>query len=84
MQVVPIKPTYVPGPQRPKLEFDGLLSNFAFKFNLRRYIEDCPETPDPAAFEKDGAGAVGEALDLDALGADLAAGAYSRPLFSST
>jgi len=22
-----------------KLQYDGLLSNFAFKFNLRRYIE---------------------------------------------
>jgi hypothetical protein len=28
-----------PGPQRLKLEFDGLLSNFAFRFNLRRYTK---------------------------------------------
>jgi hypothetical protein len=26
-----------PGTQRLKLEHDGLLSNFGFKFNLRRY-----------------------------------------------
>jgi hypothetical protein len=38
VQVEPIKPTLkAPGPQRLKLEFDGLLSNFAFKLNLRRY-----------------------------------------------
>jgi len=35
-----MKPTLkVPGTKRLKLEYDGLLSNFAFKFNLRRYSE---------------------------------------------
>jgi hypothetical protein len=29
-----------PGTERLKLEYGGPLSNFAFKFNLRRYIMD--------------------------------------------
>ena len=38
MQVDPIKPKLKPpGTKRLKLEYDGLLSNFGFKFNLRRY-----------------------------------------------
>jgi hypothetical protein len=40
VQVDPIKPTFkAPGTKRLKLEFDKLLLTFAFKFNLRRYIE---------------------------------------------
>ena len=38
MQVDPVKPTLkAPGPERLRLDFDRLLSNFAFGFNLRRY-----------------------------------------------
>ena len=38
MQADPIKPTLIPpGAKRLKLEYDGLLSNFGFKFSLRRY-----------------------------------------------
>ena len=38
MQVEPVKPTLKPpGSKRLKLEAEKLLSNFAFKFNLRRY-----------------------------------------------
>ena len=38
MQVDPIKPMLKPpGTKRLKLECDGLLSSFAFKFNLRCY-----------------------------------------------
>ena len=38
MQVDTIKPTLTaPGTKRLKLQYDSLLSNFAFKFNLRRY-----------------------------------------------
>ena len=38
MQVDPIKPTLkAPGTKRLKLKNDVPLSNFAFKFNLRRY-----------------------------------------------
>ena len=37
VQVDPIKPTLKPsGAKRLKLKYDGPLSNFAFKFNLRR------------------------------------------------
>jgi hypothetical protein len=39
MQVDPIKPTLkAPGTERLKLHYDELLSKFAFKFNMRRYI----------------------------------------------
>ena len=38
MQVDPIKPALkAPGTKRLKLQYDTPLSNFAFKFNLRRY-----------------------------------------------
>ena len=38
MQVDPIKPKFKPPETKPlKLTSDILLSNFAFKFNLRRY-----------------------------------------------
>jgi len=40
VQVAPIKPTLkAPGSKRLKLNFYGPLSNFAFKFNLRRYTK---------------------------------------------
>ena len=38
MQVEPIKPTLkAPVTKRLKLQYETLLSNVAFKFNLRRY-----------------------------------------------
>ena len=41
VQAEPIKPTLkAPGTERLKLKCDELLSNFTFKFNLRRYNED--------------------------------------------
>ena len=40
MQLDPIKPTLnAPGAKRLKLDYDEPLSNFAFKINLRRYIQ---------------------------------------------
>jgi len=40
VQVAPIKTTMkAPGTQRLKLKYDQPLSNFAFKFNLRRHDE---------------------------------------------
>ena len=40
MQVDPVKPTLkAPGTKRLKLKYDEPLSNFAFKFNVRRYAE---------------------------------------------
>ena len=40
MQVDPIKPKFKPpGSKRLKLKCDVLLSNFALKFNLRRYTK---------------------------------------------
>ena len=42
VQVDPITPTLkAPGTKRLKLKYHELLSNFAFKFNLRRYSEVC-------------------------------------------
>ena len=39
MQIDPVKPTLkAPGTKRLKLTREGLLSDFGFKFNLRRYI----------------------------------------------
>jgi len=38
VQVAPIKPTLnAPGTRRLKLKYDQVVSNFAFKFNLRPY-----------------------------------------------
>jgi len=40
VQVDPIKRNLKPpGTKRLKLEYDGLVSNFGFKFSLRRYTE---------------------------------------------
>jgi len=40
VQVDPIKPALkAPGIKRLKLKYDGPLSNFAFNFNLCRYIQ---------------------------------------------
>ena len=48
VQVNPIKPTLkVPGSERLKLNCDDLHSNFAFKFNLRRYTKRPPPLPPP-------------------------------------
>ena len=51
MQLDPIRPKLkAPGTKRLKLKSDELLSNFAFKFNLRRYTEvpvlPLPQQPD--------------------------------------
>ena len=41
MQVDSIKPTLTAhGTTRSKLKYDILLTNFGFKFNMRRYCED--------------------------------------------
>ena len=49
MQVDPIEPKVKPpGSERLKLKCDVLLSNAAFKFNLRRYSMDDPSHPPKA------------------------------------
>jgi hypothetical protein len=89
VQVDPIKHTLkAPGPQRLKLEYDGLLSNFAFKFNWRRYIKgELEGAPDltkeqvKSLFNK-----LTERANVKA-SFDFTlrpAGAYTRPLFSTT
>ena len=45
VQVDPFKPTLkAPVSKRLKLKYDILLSNFAFRFNLRRYSLICDST----------------------------------------
>jgi hypothetical protein len=70
VHVDPLKPKLrPPGTKSLKPEYDGLLSNFGFKFNLRRYI--------PAG--------LGRRQPLAVLsGPTFAAGAYTRSLQSST
>jgi len=70
MQVDPIKPTMkAPGDKRLKQKNKRQVSNFAFKFNLRRYT---------LAFS-----AAWHFKEIPA-GLGVAAGAYTRTLFSST
>jgi hypothetical protein len=50
VQVDPIKPTLKPpGTKRLKLTYDEPVSNFAFKFSLRRYNEAPEESAAAAA-----------------------------------
>jgi len=73
-QVDPIKPMLKPtGTKHLKLKRDELLSSFAFKFNLRRYIVEGKALND-AEMLCDAAAAAG---------IDREAGVYTRPLFSS-
>ena len=72
-----------------KLRCDELLSNFAFKFNLRRYMKACAGANVTVSglkvanrgwrWEPCAAGAP----EVDAL-RGFVAGAYTRPLFRST
>ena len=73
VQLDPIKPTLTaPKSKRLKLKHDELLSTYAFDFNLRRYTMAVPVVADVAEMFK--------AVD----GGAMAAGAYTRPLLSST
>jgi len=78
VQVAPIKPTLnAPGSRRLKLEFDELHSSFDTKINLGRYyVVAWPdqETRNLYPFP----------TDITPEENEVAAGAYTRPLFSST
>jgi hypothetical protein len=70
VQLDRIKPKLKPPEtQRLKLKYVKLLSDFAFKFNLRRYTKLPPYL---------------YVIFLTILLVDRAAGAYTRPLLSST
>jgi len=72
-----MKPTLkAPGSERLKLEHEKLHSNFAFNFNLRRYSED-----DALCGVKD---RIGKMLARGLHPDTPEAGAYTRPLISST
>ena len=72
--------------QRLKLLYDRPLSNFAFKFNLRRYImavdagEALSSLPDWLSLTVNGTAV---AMPYGAFDGDRLAGAYTRPLFGS-
>jgi hypothetical protein len=68
VQVDPIKPTFkAPGTKRLNLNYDKLLSSFAFKFNLRRTSLDSERSSLELAETR--------------IEAALTAGAYTSPLF---
>jgi hypothetical protein len=72
VQVGPIKPTFkAPGTKRLKLKYAVPLSNFAFKFNIRRYTKmSNPHYPPE--------------IQAETTLINFTAGAYTRPLLSST
>ena len=77
MQVDPIKPTLkAPGTKRLKLHYAKPLSNFAFKFNLRRYTVVAADYAFVIHTTNPSSGDQGELY--------AEAGAYTRPLFGST
>ena len=63
-----------PGTKRLKLEYDGLLSNFAFKFNLRRYTMAELRGRMEAA-ERDAADSGAQVMRVEGAAAAAAAGA---------
>jgi hypothetical protein len=66
-----------PGINLLTLEYDEVLSTFAFNFNLRRYMKAQVEAADEAK--------AGVQTQLSQATAEkLEAGAYTRPLLSST
>jgi len=72
VQVDPIKPTLkAPGTKRLKLKYDEPLSNFAFNFNLRHYYAVSGSIP-----------AIDKLAEIAK--PEFKAGAYTRPLSSST
>jgi len=81
VQFDPIIPTLkAPGTKRLKLKCDEPLSNFAFNINLRRCNKALASDETEMDVERAG---------IEALFAEMAvrrgeAGAYTRPLFSST
>jgi len=82
VQVDPIKPTLKPpGTKRLKQTHDEPLSSFAFKLNLRRYTVVME-----GAAEQLTADDIDNLLEVvsDAISLPPQAGAYTRPLFSST
>jgi len=86
VQVDPINPTLkAPVSKRLKVNFNIPLSSFAFKFNLRRYSTVVNQT---MFLKTNGTGAFGK-ITIVVLPPELdmalpSAGAYTRPLLSST
>jgi hypothetical protein len=86
VQVEPMKPVLTaPGSMLLNLRYVGLLSKYAFNFNLRRYSEGKGES---GVAERGGGGGAGEWLEVavdDVAALEMfAAGAYTHSLYSST
>ena len=82
VQIDPIKPTLkAPGTKRLKLNYDEPLSNFAFKFNLRRHNTAMQWSFETAAIFAHIDAFVQRCKDLVEV---CEAGAYTPPLFGST
>ena len=83
VQVDPIKPTLeAPETKRLKLKSDGPPSNFAFKFNLRRYTKEVfaeRRRRWETAMQRQSREPVSRGMATI-----LQAGAHTRPLFGST
>jgi hypothetical protein len=77
-----------PGTKRLKLEFVGLLSNFGFKFKLRRHTKGTRLAPLPGAENNNKPGVkLPSLVDVSGVQKELTileARAYTRSLFSST
>jgi hypothetical protein len=79
VQVDPMKPTLkAPVSMLLKLRYDGPVSSFAFKFNLRRHNSAWRK------YFKDNLEIRGDVLAVVAALEELAAWGYTRPLFGST
>ena len=74
--------------QRLKAKCDDVLSNVAFNLNLRRYITGNvvvqPHIEKYRSIKKTAGGKFANAVYSQPGGRELMAGAYTRPLFSST
>ena len=88
MHVDPIKPTLkAPGSMLLKLRYDDPLSNFAFKFNLRRYTKangDLETALEAAAAKANQDLETAAAAAAVATAAETANGAYSAALEAAT
>jgi acyl-CoA synthetase (AMP-forming)/AMP-acid ligase II len=91
--MVSLNPKYMVS-ERLQLQYDKLLSNSAFIFNLRQFTEEVEDAKGgtqgggaaqkPAKKKAPSTKAAAAEEEEEAVAAAAAAGAYTRPLFSST
>ena len=84
VQVDPITSTLkAPGTERLKLKYEELLTNYGFKFTLRRCIVAHESVRETVNFTCDARRAI-SAIAADFPRVDFAVGVDTRPLFGST